>query len=160
MNDFKNRLPQNMIEKIIFMAVISIISVNIIAPIIAMLRVGFSWNNYLRILRGLPINWLAVIVVVLLSQVPAMKLKNLIVHQNDSFRVQILVNVLCQVAIVSAIMSILGVWISTRQVSVAPLYGYLNNWPRNFAIAFVVEILIAQPIAQRILMYKHKKGAK
>jgi hypothetical protein len=43
----EDRLPQSPKEGIIFMVIISIISVNTIAPIIMMLEFGFSKESYL-----------------------------------------------------------------------------------------------------------------
>ena len=52
-------------------------------------------------------------------------------------------------------MTIIGTWIGQRQISFASFYTYFNNWPRNFGIAFAVEALIAQPIARKVLLFKH-----
>ncbi|CDI57635.1 hypothetical protein WCV21_00120 [Lactobacillus helveticus] len=52
-------------------------------------------------------------------------------------------------------MTIIGTWIGQRQISFAPFYTYFNNWLRNFGIAFAVEALIAQPIARKVLLFKH-----
>ncbi|MCC4411540.1 hypothetical protein LMB83_05720 [Limosilactobacillus reuteri] len=42
MKDFYLKLPQNRNEFVLFLLIVSIISVNIIAPIIGMLETGFT----------------------------------------------------------------------------------------------------------------------
>lgn len=54
-------------------------------------------------------------------------------------------------------MTIVGMWIGHWQLSLIPLNIYFNNWPRNFSIALFVELLIAQPIGQQVMFYRHKK---
>lgn len=154
------KLPRDGYETALFMGIVSVISVNLIAPLITMLELGFSWTHYAQTLRIIPVMWVAVIVIVILAQGPATKLKNVIVDNHDSFNSQILIDILCHVVLVSAAMTIVGTWIGQRHVSLAPFYSYINNWPRNFAIAFAVEGLIAQPIARRVLLYKHQHESK
>ncbi|AJY60886.1 hypothetical protein DM473_02170 [Lactobacillus helveticus] len=149
------QLPHNVHETMIFMGIVSIISVNIITPLISMFETSFSWHNYLMTLSIIPFMWMAVIIIVLLAQKPAIVLKNQFVDKHDSFGAQITVNILCNVIIISVIMTIIGTWIGQRQISFAPFYTYFNNWPRNFGIAFAVEALIAQPIARKVLLFKH-----
>ncbi|WP_227743723.1 hypothetical protein [Lactobacillus helveticus] len=69
------QLPHNVHETMIFMGIVSIISVNIIAPLISMFETSFSWHNYLMTLSIIPLMWMAVIIIVLLAQKPATVLK-------------------------------------------------------------------------------------
>lgn len=160
MKDFYLKLPQNRNEFALFLLIVSIISVNIIAPIIGMLETGFTVQHYKQILAVIPEMWISIIVLVLLTGKPASLLKNLIVNERDSFNTQITINILCNVLIISAIMTILGTWIGQQQIFLLPFHTYFNNWPRNFAIAFVVEALIAQPIARQVLLYHHLRVVK
>lgn len=160
MKDFYLKLPQNRNEFVLFLLIVSIISVNLIAPIIGMLETGFTIQHYKQILAVIPEMWLSIIIVVLLASKPASFLKESIVSEKDSFNTQITINILCNVLIVSAVMTIIGTWIGQQQFFILPLHTYFNNWPRNFAIAFVVEALIAQPIARQVLLYHHLKGIK
>src|SRR3954471_15067310 len=50
----EDRLPQNAKEGILFLLIISIISVNTIAPIIMGMERGFSKENYLETLKIIP----------------------------------------------------------------------------------------------------------
>lgn len=59
-----DRLPQSPKEGIIFMLIISIISVNTIGPIIMGMEFGFSKESYLETLKVIPIIWIIVIMLV------------------------------------------------------------------------------------------------
>lgn len=51
--EFYTKLPRNKSEAVVFMAVISILSVNIIAPLITCFEMGFHlqvWANALKII--------------------------------------------------------------------------------------------------------------
>ncbi|PNQ82083.1 hypothetical protein [Paenibacillus sp. F4] len=60
----EERLPQNAKEGILFLLIISIISVNTIAPIIMGLERGFSKENYLETLKIIPFMWIIVVLLV------------------------------------------------------------------------------------------------
>lgn len=159
MKEFHLKLPQNKKEFFLFLLIVSIISVNIIAPLIVMLRIGFSLENYKQVLGMLPKMWIAVVITVLLAKGPAQALKKLIVNEKDSFNAQITINIMCNVLVVSAIMTILSSWIVASHITMMPAFIYFNNWPRNFAIALIVELLIAQPIARQVIFYHHLRSA-
>lgn len=158
--DFYMKLPRNLKEKMLFMLIVSLISVNTIGPIISMCELGFSWHSYLSVLPVLPFIWLSVIVVVLLAEKPATYLKEKITDKDDSFNTQITINILCNVIIISALMTVLGSWIGQRQIPVETLRHFFIIWPRNFGIALVVEGLIAQPIARKVLFLLHTRTDK
>ncbi|WP_290627492.1 hypothetical protein [Lactobacillus sp.] len=151
------KLPRNLKEKLLFMLIVSLISVNIIGPIISMCEIGFSWNNYLSVLPVLPFIWVAVVITVLIAEKPATYLQEKITDKNDSFNTQITINILCNVIIISALMTILGSWIGQKHLPVETLHKFFIIWPRNFGIALVIETLIAQPIARKILFLIHTK---
>ncbi|MBD5430099.1 MAG: hypothetical protein HDR40_08500 [Lactobacillus sp.] len=155
--DFYMKLPRNLKEKLLFMLIVSLISVNIIGPIISMCEIGFSWNNYLSVLPVLPFIWVAVVITVLIAEKPATYLQEKITDKNDSFNTQITINILCNVIIISALMTILGSWIGQKHLPVETLHKFFIIWPRNFGIALVIETLIAQPIARKILFLIHTK---
>jgi len=69
--DFYMKLPRNKKEFALFMAVISIISVNIIAPLITGFEVGISLKIWADTLKVIPIIWIAVIALVLITHKPA-----------------------------------------------------------------------------------------
>lgn len=160
MKEFYMKLPRNGRELALFMGIVSIISVNIIAPLISMLETGFSWQHYVATLSIIPMMWVAVVIIVILAGKPAGMIKGLVVDKNDSFATQITIDIMCNVFLISMVMTIVGTWIGQQQISMAPFYSYLNNWPRNFGIAFAVEALIAQPIARRVILFHHLHEAK
>jgi hypothetical protein len=154
---FHNNLPRNKKEFMLFMLVVSVISVNIIAPLITFAEIGFSPDVYIATLKILPLLWICVIPTVLITQKPAKHLANRVVKQGDSFGSTITVNILANVFCMSIILTIVGSWIGTQHVSLEPLETFLMKWPRNFAIAFAVESLVAQPIARQVMYLLHKR---
>lgn len=155
--DFYMKLPRNLKEKMLFMLIVSLISVNIIGPVISMCEMGFSWAHYLTVLPILPFIWIAVIITVLIAEKPATYLKEKITDKDDSFNTQILINTLCNVFIISALMTILGSWIGQRHIPVETFRHFFMIWPRNFGIALVIEAFIAQPIARKVMFLLHTR---
>lgn len=64
--EFYMKLPRNKKEFVLFMVVISVISVNIIAPLITFFKVGFHMHVWTDTIKVIPFIWIAVIVVVLI----------------------------------------------------------------------------------------------
>ncbi len=153
--DFYTKLPRNKKEFIIFLAAISIISLNIIAPIITCLEVGFSIQNWINVMKKLPLLWPSVIIVVLLTYKPAEWLTSKVVKREDSFNAVITINTLCSVLCISIPLTIIGTWIGTEKLSIDPIMNFIYIWPRNVTISFLVESLIAQPTAIFIMTRIH-----
>lgn len=156
--EFYMKLPRNLKEKILFMFIVSLISVNIIGPIISMMEIGFTLENYVMTLRIFPFIWVAVIVSVIIAEKPAAFLKDQLLDRKDSFNAQIIVLTIFDVLIISFLMTIIGSWIGSRKLSWDPILNFGKIWPRNFGIALFVEALIAQPFARKILEIKHTTG--
>lgn len=153
--DFFMKLPRNKKEFVLFLTIISVISVNIIAPLITCFELEFATTTWLMTLEVIPLIWIAVIFLVLLTYKPAEKLTSLIVHENDSFRSHITINILCTVFLMSIFLTIIGTWIGSRSVSIEPFRTFFYKWPKNFSISFFVEALIAQPIARFVMLKLH-----
>lgn len=151
--EFYMKLPRNKKEFALFMGIISIISVNIIAPLITCFEAGFHLYVWRDVLSILPFLWLSVLVLVLLTYIPAEKMTAKIVAKEDSFHSHIVVNILCTVFLMSIFLTVIGTWIGTRAVTWEPIQMFFYKWPRNFAISLFVEMCIAQPVA-RLLIYK------
>ena len=158
--DFYMKLPRNKKEFALFLAVISIISVNIIAPVITCMEAGFSMRVYMQALRAIPFIWITVVTLVLLTHKPADFLTHKIVSEGDSFNAVILANILCCVFCMSIFLTVIGTWIGMREISMAPIYSFFYKWPRNFAISFAVEALIAQPFARFVILKFHQAEGK
>ena len=95
--EFYMKLPRNKKEFALFMAVISILSVNIIAPLITCFEFGFHLHVWADVLKVIPFLWLSVIALVLITYKPAEWLTSKIVAEGDSFCSHITINILCTV---------------------------------------------------------------
>ena len=154
--DFHMKLPRRKREFALFMAIISIISVNIIAPLITCFELGFHLWVWVNALKIIPFVWLAVVVLVLLTYKPAEWLTHKVVKHGDSFGAVVTVNILCHVFLLSIFLTIFGTWIGSRSLSMEPISGFFYKWPRNFAISLGVELLVAQPIARFVMLKYHQ----
>ncbi len=150
------KLPRSKKESVLFMAVISIISVNIIAPLITFFEVGFHMSIWADTLKVIPFIWLAVIALVLITYKPAELLTALVVKEGDSFESHVLINIMFTVLLMSIFLTVIGTWIGSRHLSMEPIRLFFYKWPRNFAISFFVESCIAQPIARFVILKLHQ----
>lgn len=156
----ENRLPQNAKEGILFLLIISIISVNTIAPIIMGLEREFSKEVYIDTLKIIPIMWVVVVLLVRLVAGPLVgKIMPKFVGQTDGFNARILLNTVLNVTVLSICLSIIGTWIGMGEVTLDPFKNFLHIWPRNFAIAFWIELIVAQPIARFVMKKMHQNKA-
>ena len=108
----------------------------------------------------LPFIWLSVIALVLLTYKPAARLTKKIIAKDDSFNAHIIVNILCTVLMMSVVLTVVGTWIGSQQISLDPITHFFYKWPRNFAISFAVELLVAQPIARFVMLKLHQIKGK
>lgn len=154
--DFYMKLPRSKKEFALFMTVISVISVNIIAPLITFFEMGFSLSVWVDTLTIIPFIWIAVVAIVLITYKPAEWLTARIVKQGDSFNSHIVINILCTVFLMSIFLTVIGTWIGTRHISMEPIHMFFYRWPRNAAISFFVEACIAQPIARMVMLKLHQ----
>lgn len=138
------------------MAIISIISVNIIAPLITFFELGFHMYIWTDTLKVIPFIWIVVIILVLLTHKPAEYLTSRVVKEGDSFSAHILINILFTVLLMSIFLTVFGTWIGSRHISIEPIRMFFYKWPRNFAISLFVEACIAQPIARFFLLRLHQ----
>lgn len=153
-----NKLPRNKKEFAIFLFIVSVISVNIIAPLITCFEAGFHMYVWLDVFKVMPLLWIAVVILVLLTHKPAEWLTNKIIKKEDSFNAHIIINTMCTVLIMSIFLTVIGTWIGTRNISLEPIKMFFYKWPRNMAISFMVEVIVAQPIARYIMQKIHKNG--
>ena len=138
------------------MLIISLISVNTIAPIIVGLERGFSKEVYMETLKILPIMWIIVVLLVRLVAGPVVgKVMPMFVGKTDGFNARVLLNTLLNVTVLSLFLSIIGTWVGMGEISLEPFKNFLHIWPRNFAIAFWIELLLAQPVARFVMKQIH-----
>lgn len=146
--EYYMRLPRNKREFCLFMAIISVISVNIIAPLITCFEMGFSTSTWAAALRTMPYIWVGVIACVLATCYPAEWATRRVLDEGDSYNAHILTNILVTVCMISIVLTVVAPWIATGGISMEPIDQFFFRWPRNFAISLFVEALIAQPIAR------------
>jgi hypothetical protein len=156
--DFHMKLPRDKKGLALFILIVSFISVNTIAPLITFAEVGFSLETWFNVLRVLPVLWPTVIVLVLLVNKPATALRNRVARPGGSFNAAVTIDILCNVLLMSVALSVIGFWVGTGRISMEPITGFFGNWPRNFAIALFIEMLIAQPIARAALRKYHERA--
>lgn len=149
------KLPRNKAEFTLFLAIVSILSVNIIAPLISCFEMGFSLTTWKHTFEVMPAIWLIVVVLVLLTHEPASKLTAELIGKEDSFNSHMIVSCLVNVIMMSVILTVVASWIGMRNISLLPIEQFFYKWPRNFSISFFVELCIAQPIARFLLYKKH-----
>jgi len=154
--EFFMKLPRNKKEFSLFMAIISIISVNIIAPLITFFEVGFHMYIWADTIKVIPFIWVTVIALVLITYKPAEWLTSRVVKEGDSFGSHIVINIIFSVLLMSIFLTVIGTWIGSRHISMEPIRLFFYKWPRNFAISFFVESCIAQPIARLVMLKKHE----
>ncbi|MDR3191084.1 MAG: hypothetical protein LBT80_07780 [Lactobacillaceae bacterium] len=147
------KLPRSPKEFALFIAIISIISVNIIAPLISFFEAGFTTAVWRHTYQVMPFIWLTVVALVLLTLQPAQIVTGIILQKEDSFRAHMIVNALVNVLMMSIVLSVVATWIGTQSFTFEPITHFFYRWPRNFAIALGIEMLVAQPFA-RYVMYK------
>ena len=154
---FYMKLPRSKMEFALFMALISIISVNIIAPLITFFELDFHMSIWADTLKVIPFIWLAVIALVLITYKLAELLTAMVVKEGDSFGSHVLINILFTVLLMSIFLTVIGTWIGSRHLSMDPIRLFFYKWPRNFAISFFVESCIAQPIARFVMLKMHQR---
>ncbi|HBJ1647883.1 UNVERIFIED_ORG: hypothetical protein B2H98_00865 [Clostridium botulinum] len=154
--EFYMKLPRNKKEFALFLLIISIISVNIIAPLITCFEVGFHMYVWADAIKIIPFIWICVIMLVLITYKPAELLTSKIIDKEDSFNSHIVINILCTVFLMSIFLTIIGTWIGNREVSMEPIRMFFYKWPRNIVISFAVEAFIAQPIARTVMLKMHQ----
>ncbi|AQW22368.1 hypothetical protein PL11_008295 [Lentilactobacillus curieae] len=154
--DFYMKLPRNRKEFSLFIFIVSVLSVNIIAPLISCFEMGFSFETWKQTLGILPFMWVVVVLLVLLTNSLASKVTGILISEEDSFSAHMIINTLVNVMMMSIVLSVVGVWIGTKTISWFPIEHFFYKWPRNFTISFLVEACIAQPFARLIILKKHQ----
>lgn len=152
----EDRLPQNAKEDILFLLIVSIISVNTIAPIIMGMERGFSKESYFETLKIIPFMWVIVVLLVKVVAGPLVgKIMPKFVGKTDGFNARILLSTVLNVTVLSILLTIIGSWVGTKQISLEPFQNFFHSWFRNFGVAFWIELVIAQPIARFAMKKVH-----
>lgn len=155
----ETRLPWNGKEGVLFLFIISIISVNIIAPLITASELGaFNLDIWVNTLQVIPFVWISVVLLqILIAGRLADKLVNKFAEPTDGFNARTLFTLVFNVAIMSIALTIIAAMIAKGEISWDPFRTFFKSWPRNFFIAFWVEALVAQPIARFAMRKLHER---
>ncbi|MCQ2079638.1 MAG: hypothetical protein MJZ38_06270 [archaeon] len=161
------RLPRSPKEGIIFGTVVAAISCAIIGGINIYLAVGADEFPRAFVTSYLIVFLFAFVLSNFIVEGIARSIVGRILSPGDSVNAIICFNLIVFVLIMSATMSLLGPL--AGQISGCIFYGgsmdvihILDNWqyiwPRNFCIAFWVEMLIAQPVGRRVMIWMHTRA--
>lgn len=156
----EKRLPMNKKEGIIYGTVICGITASVMCFYNLYLGFGnLTQEMLLTFAKSLPLFF-----------VIAMLLENFVVryfadalvqkfgHEEDSFNATILFSILFTVLGMSFLMTFIGdVFGHGLMVNRATFGRFVHAWPRNFGVVLALEILVAQPIARKIMFILHSK---
>lgn len=157
----ETRMPRSGKEFLLFLAVISIISVITIASLIMGFQFCFTIDVYKMALKTISFMWLFVVLIVPFVVEPiANKLVQKFTEPTDSFNSVTLFHIFFSVLIMSILLTVIGNWVGTRHITLEPIKSFFYHWPRNFCIAFFIEMLVAQPLARFAMKTLHKFQAK
>ena len=141
------RLPYNKKESFIYGSIIALVTV----VIMLVLNVSTSFGTLnktviISILKLIPIIWVVVMLV-----------ESLLVSKIVNKLLKVLFNIFLCVTCMSLIMTIVGWMIGMGKISLEPFKLFFHHWPRNFCVAFWCEVLIAQPLARKVMVFIHNK---
>jgi hypothetical protein len=54
----------------------------------------------------------------------------------------VLLNIVMNVTVLSILLTIIGNWVGTKQISLEPFQNFFHNWFRDFGVAFWIELLL------------------
>lgn len=154
----EKRLPKNEKEGLLYGGIIAIITVIVMLFLnIGTAFGGINIESLKAILVLTPIIWIiAILLESLVVGKIAEKLVEYFTEPTDGFNTKILFNILFCVTGMSSIMTIVGGMIGAGKFTLEPFQTFLSHWPRNFCVAFWCEILLAQPLARKVMKIIHK----
>lgn len=154
----EKRLPRNGKEGLLYGGIIAIITVIVMLFLNVGTALGGINKESLKAIFVLtPIIWIiAMLVESLIVGKISEKLVEYFAEPTDGFNTRILFNILFCVTGMSAIMTIVGGMVGAGKLTLEPFETFFAHWPRNFCVAFWCEILLAQPIARKVMKIIHK----
>ena len=164
-----NRLPHNPREGIVYGCVIASISSLLIGGYNVFDNMGYSLDEFGDFAAQFIIIWPVVFLLAFfLANTIVGKTAGFVVNKvmgpEDSVNARIILNIVVCVTLMSIILTFLGGLVGETIGSLmgdpgVDVMGLLENWPyiwpRNFCIAFWVEMLIAQPAARAVMVWAH-----
>ena len=159
----ENRLPQNSKEGLLYGAVIAGITAFIMCAINVSLGAGrIDGQVIISIIYSFPLFF---VLAMLMEHFVAGPFAEFMCRkfggETDGFNACILFRIVFTVLGMSFIMTWLGLiygeLVSAGTVTTQVFTDFLLAWPRNFFLAFWIEILIAQPIARKVMKTVHAR---
>ena len=168
-----DRLPHNVKEGIVYGCIIASLSSLLIGGYNVYDAMGYGLDSFGEFVCRFLVIWPVMFLV-------AFTLANTVVGRiaykvigrfaapNDSINARIVMNIVVCVLLMSVILTFVGGLIGETigflmggpSVDVAGLAeNWPRIWPRNFCIAFWVEMLIAQPAARAVMVRIHRSGS-
>jgi hypothetical protein len=160
------RLPWNSREGVIFGLIIAGLSCLFIGGYNMLDQLGYSWDTVRSMVVCLPIIW---IVAFFFASLVAGRISNFFCNKflspGDSVNARLLGNLVCTVFVMSFSFTFIGAFIGNVVEFVAggtlDVMRIVENhrfvWPRNFFVAMIVEMFIAQPAARIVMKRMHMK---
>lgn len=150
-------LPRNGREGLVYGAIICAISCIFMATInISINMGGVSKESILLSIKSFPLVFvIAMIAEATLIGKIAEKLVSIFISADDSFNSYIMFRVFFTVIGMSAIMTIVG-GILAFGFNFEVIKEFPIAWPRNFCLALFWELIVAQPIARKVMREMHK----
>lgn len=159
------RLPWNPKEGLLFGGIIAFISCCLIGGANIYLSVGDNWGH--AMITSFPLVFVFAMLIsnTYVSWISGRVVKHF-VHPQDHPDTYICYNLIVCVLLMSISMSLLGpfsgqvagVIFDGEHLDIAEIFEHWRFiWPRNFCIAFWVEMCVAQPVARKVMTQIHKK---
>ncbi len=159
----EDRLPQNNKEGLLYGVVIAGITALLMCAINICLGAGVvNGGVIISILYSFPLFF---VLAMLLEHFVAGRFAEFMCKKfggkTDGFNARILFRILFTVLAMSFLMTWLGLiygeLLSIGTVTTAVFTDFLLAWPRNFFLALWIEILIAQPLARKVMRTLHAR---
>ena len=166
------RMPWNAREGVIYGCIIASLSSLLIGGFNVYTNMGYSLETFPDFLKNYLVVWPAIFLVAfILAASVVEKVSKIVVRRyagpNDSTNAYICFNTIVCVLLMSMSMTLIGGIVGQ---SIGALIGggtvdiaetvmiWPDIWPRNFCIAFWVEMLIAQPAARKAMVMIHRSS--
>lgn len=155
---FDARLPKNALEGILFGGIICFLTALFMCTLNTALGMGKFDGEV--IVSSLTWFMLYAVIAFAFENLVMSRISNFMVKkfagQTDGFNARTMFKIFFTVIGMSLFMTMVACLIN-RGFTVDALLGFVNMWPRNFAIVLFWELLIAQPIARGVMKLIHRE---
>lgn len=160
------RLPRNAKEGLLFGVIVSALSASLIGGSIMIIDLGYSTDTLKMMAVGIPCVWIIALLfnLFILGRVSG-RIQKIFLAPTDSVNARLLANLVICVTVMSVLFTFIGAFVGS--VASIPFGGTVDvmwclenwphAWPRNFCIAFFIEMCIAQPAARAVMTHIHRK---